>query len=204
MKYYKKITHWENKRRTDELNLFRKDVVDYFNSMGHTTWNEPYETAQSQDKRRKINLAISKIQKIVHAANVDPVLIYTPPPAIGGYVQRIDVLLNIFNTIHYQIPHNKIIDFIDIAIGRYSDDYNSSILRTFNPFFWIFQIIELVARIPFFLLGLIGFNQNKVEASLYGRIVKGIFTLITAIAAIVTIAQGFGLMDKLKLMLGIN
>ena len=204
MKSYKKITYLQNKKRVKELQLFRENVVSYFKSRKQSSWGESYETDASTEFRRNINLAISKIQGIIHSADIDPVLVYTPPPAIGGYIQRIDVILNIFNTIHYQIPPNKIIDFIDVAIGRYTDDYLKALIRTFNPVFWIFEIIEFIARIPFFIIGWIGFNQKKVEASLVGKIIKSVVTLITVIAAIVTIAQGLGFIDKFKLMLGIH
>ena len=197
MKYYTKIPFWENKRRRTLLNRFREATVFYFNnSEAHWMADDRIENDKAKQTRTEINRMIHEIHKIVILSNVNPSILYTPPPAIGGYVRNIDLIINIFNLQRFQINPQSLIDYIDRAIGVYENDYNPSILRTINPLYWISVIFDYVVSLPFILIGKLGFNQQKIEASFYGKLFKIIIQLILGTAAFLTILDKTGYLDQ--------
>jgi len=146
--------------------------------------------------RVEINRTMEEIHSIIMLSGINPVIIYTPPPAVGGYVQNVDVVYNIFNLHRFDIPPQALIDYIDRAIGVYASNSSRSFMRTVNPFYWIGRILESIVRIPFVLLGKAGFNQNKVETSLPGKILKGLLYLIIVFASFLTVLQLTGYLDS--------
>lgn len=104
---------------------------------------------------------------------------YTPPPAIGGCIQNIDLIDNLFNLQNYDIEVQTLIDIIDRALGIYERDLKNSIIRTLNLFFWLEKSLELISSLPFYLLGSVGFNRLRLETSDIGKLVKFIIKLIT-------------------------
>jgi hypothetical protein len=133
--------------------------------------------------------------RIIVSSGVNPILRYTPPAAIGGYIQDINVIANIFNLDNYTIPTESLFDFIDRSIGIYEKNHFPSMIRTINPFFWISEIVSFISNLPFRLIGYIGFDQQRVERSILGRIFKGILYFFTLLASILTVLQ---LLDLLK------
>ena len=135
MKFYNKIPIWENKERLKILTKFRELLNTYFNNVEFVMgMAEPIENETAQGVRVEINLVLSEVRKVLHSAGIRPVIRYTPPPMIGGYIRDIDITLNIFNLRYYKIPYNQLFDTVDIAIGKYSKDSKRTWIRTFNPF----------------------------------------------------------------------
>jgi len=97
MRPYTKILTWENERRLNRLIGFRDNVVTYFKNCTFNRFEyEPEENEVAQRARIDINKELGKVHNIMAAAGVYPVLVWTPPPAIGGLVQQIDIVLNMF------------------------------------------------------------------------------------------------------------
>ena len=96
----------------------------------------------------------------------------------------------------HRVPANEVYDCIERAIGVYEHDRTASIIRTVNPFFWINKIIMTIVSIPFRVLGNIGFNKGKAEASLSGRIFKGILYIATLAASGLYILDTLGILDR--------
>ena len=151
--------------------------------------------------RRKINQMLDKAEKLISLSGVSPNLIYTPPPVIGGYVQNVNIILNIFNLYHHQIGPKTVYDTIDRAIGIYEDNKTKSIIRTCNPLFWVNLLIKYFTSIPFRILGVFGVDQERIQISTIGKIVKGILYLITLLAAIITLIDYFDLSKLIKELL---
>lgn len=124
------------------------------------------------------------IEEYMFDANISPTIIYTPPPMLGGPIQRMNVLDNIFNLQNYDIEIQGVVDFIDQAIGVYRNDFIYSVLRIFNPLYWLKIILELVASVPFVLLGVIGVDEKKAEKSYVGRVTKIIIKFVAVIGSI--------------------
>lgn len=196
MTYYTKILPWENSRRLNRLAEFRALVIEYFNN-SRVEWmvDERIEQPKAEEARVKINRMMDKIDDIILYAGVIPSVRYTPPPVVGGYTQNIDLVQNIFNLHGFHISPNNLLDFIDRAIGIYENNAGPAFRRAINPFFYVGLVFDLVARIPFVLIGRAGFNRRKAEESLVGRVIKGIIFIITALASLLTVLQ---LLDYLE------
>ena len=195
MWYYRDIPFWTNRNRCKELIAFRNSLIGYFNSIKRGTWGDVIESHTSEDFRHKINLELAHIHEIINAAGITPNLTVTPPPAIGGYIHNVDVILNIFNHDSLQLPPQKIIDYLDITIGKYTHNHLKSLIRTFNPFWWLKIGITQISRIPFIVLGSMGLNREKIETSLIGRIIKGSISALTTIGVILTVMEKLGYLE---------
>lgn len=199
VKFYNKILIWENKRRLDKLIEFRKLIIEYFNN-SRAEWMvaERIEEEAARIARVKINRVINEIHSIILHSGINPTLRYTPPPAVGGYVEMIDVIQNIFHINRFQIGADPLLDFIDRAIGIYESNHKSAIFRTFNPFFYLGLVLDAISALPFIAIGKLGFNRQKAELSAIGRLVKGVLYLITVVAAFLTTLQLLGFLRPVK------
>lgn len=195
MRHYKKISIWENIKRTNELILFRSLVEQYFENAPYS-WQADgrIENDKAVRVRSQINLIINKIQLYIRAANVQTVVYYSPSPIVGGFSGPLDVPSNIFKE-NLGISYKEQLDIIDRAIGVYQNDKINSWLRTFNPFFWLYLILDFLIVLPFKLLGLVGFDQVKIENSFIGKIFKIIFSGITVTAALLTVLEKLGYLE---------
>jgi len=207
MKYYTQIPIWENMNRVESLLKFRQMVIEYFNNLEHGSWLSSSVTEKERAKqlRPKINSVLDNVYQIIIAAGIRPVLYYSPPPAISGIAGDIDLFYNMFHLHRFEISPNELLDFIDRAIGKYNNDRRNSLLRTFNPFFWLNLLFEYIAGLPLKLIGMIiksfGFDQSRLEKSIIGKTIKGIFYLITIFAAFLTVIEKLGMIENFKLFL---
>lgn len=192
MFYHKMIPVWENTRRINKLLEFRELVVKYFSDLNYDYRGDPELTEESQKNRQKINLMLQEVDLLVKASGKSPVITYTPPPAIGGYIQNINIIHNIFNLSFYQITPINVLDMIDVARGIYLKDRVNSIIRTFNPFFWISFPYKWLVSLPIKLLENAGFNVNKIQSSFFGKILKLISEILTIFLTYLTIIQILG------------
>ena len=151
--------------------------------------------------RVAINRSIDEVHEIVFYSGINPSITWTPPPAVGGYRQNIDLIQNIFYLDSFRIDPNNVLDFLDRAIGIYESNKTSSIFRTLNPLFYIGLIFDALVEIPFIFLGKLGLNREKAESSLIGKLIKGLLYLITVAAAFLTILQLLDLLDPVKLFI---
>ena len=196
MKIYTKILYWENRNRLRKLNSFRALVIDYFdNSRAEWMVQERIEQPPAQLARVQINRLVDGIHDILYCAGISPVIRYTPPPAVGGHIQKIDILHNIFNLTGYSISSSNLLDYLDRAIGIYEGDKGPAILRTINPFFYLGIVLDWIVRFPFNLIGRAGFNREKIEESIAGRVTKVVLYVSTVSASTLTVLQ---LLDHLE------
>ena len=177
MRYYTKILPWENSRRLHRLAEFRALVMQYFsNSYAYWRADERIEEPLAEEARVKINRIMDETHDIVLYSGVAPILRYTPPRAIGGYIVDIDLIQNIFHLHRYEINANNLLDFVDQAIGIYENNTRPAIFRAINPLFYLGIVFDFVARMPFILIGRAGFNRKKIEESLIGRLIRAVST----------------------------
>ena len=192
MERYKLITYFENRRRLNTLHKFLSTLNRYFANTQFSEWRisePPEENNTALEARTELNKSIPKANKIILASGQSPVITWTPPPAIGGRIIKVNMVTEIFRLHRFQINVSELLDVIERSIGVYEANRVSSILRTCNPFFWFMRIISAVASIPFFILGNVGFSRTKIEGSLVGRVFKFIFELAAGIVSIITILE---------------
>lgn len=199
MKFYKKIPIWENSRRLNKLYDFRELILKYFdNSRLEFMVRERIEEAEARAARVSINRSMDELHDMLICSGINPSITWTPPPAVGGYRQNIDLIQNIFNLHAFRVEPNNILDFLDRSIGIYESNRVPSILRALNPFFYIGLVFDALVEIPFIFIGKLGLNREKAESSLIGKLVKGALYLITVVAAFLTILQLLDLLDPVK------
>ncbi|MHB1516272.1 MAG: hypothetical protein ACYCVY_11325 [Acidiferrobacteraceae bacterium] len=193
MNYYTKLLPWENNRRLQKLAAFRALTTQYFDSSS-ANWmaDKRIEEQEAKEARVDINRAMREIHDIIRCTGINPSIQYTPPPMVGGYIQNIDLVDNIFNLHPFRIAHTSLIDVIDQAIGVYERNRRAAQLRAINPLFYIGHAFAWVARLPFVFIGGVGFNRQRAEESVVGRVVKGIVYLITALASLLTVLHLLG------------
>lgn len=198
MKHYKKMLIWENTLRLRKLISFANLVTQYFNNLEPIGFLEVKEDNKARRARSEINSVIDEAHRFIIEAGITPIIYYSPPPAFGGLAGTIDVVQNIFNLHRFQIPPQDLLDFIQRAVGIYDNDRFNAFLRTINPFFWIYLLLDFLVSIPFKLLGLTGFDQSKMENSLIGRMFKLVSTVLICAATFLTILEKLGYIETFK------
>lgn len=194
MKNYTRLSFWQNISKRRHLRKYQSQVERYFQLIDYSYDRNIIDNPESKEIRRYLNNQSELIQIILIDAGLSPNVIHTPAPAIGGLAQRINLVDNLFNLQNYDIESQALIDFIDQAYGVYERDFFKSIIRTINPLYWGGRVLEMIASSPFYLLGQIGFNQYRLETSLFGRIIKLIIKIVS------TISLFWGMLSKLKIL----
>ena len=121
---------------------------------------------------------------------------------IGGVVTKVDIFENLFNLESNSIPPQMVTDHLERSIGVYVADYNASVRRTLNPFWWIGQMLISFAHLPFALIGAAGFNSARVEGSVVGRLMKVIVAATPVVASVLVIVDLLDWLDVFKSMFG--
>lgn len=199
MRAYKHIGVIENNRRLDFLSRYRNDVVEYFNhcTSGYlgTSWTED-DTAR--EVRRRINLETDEAYDVIHAAGISTTMTYTPPPMIGGYIQNVELVHNIFNFAHFDLSPQALIDMAERAVGVYQRNHGAAVIRTLNPFFYIGLALDAIARSPFLLATRLGLPGGRLESSVLGVVVRLVVYLAGAIASALAILGFLGYLDEAR------
>lgn len=199
MSRYYKTTIFENRKRVKILRQFDEYVKEYFSNIKRLMYGtEISESDKAKEARSKINLMLAKAYAYIIYSGSKTSIYYIPPAATGGIARNIDLLHNIFNLHNFQLTNEQLMDIIERSIGIYENDKNKSIIRTINPFFWLDKVLTYIVRIPFKIIGKVGFNQEKIESSIIGRIVKTILYLIVVFSAFLTALDLLNLLDNFK------
>jgi len=203
MQYYNKIPIWENKRRLQLLIRYRQLMSTYFDNIEHLRMASGIiENKEAKDARVQVNRILDEVDIVINLAGVSTIIKYTPPPIVGGYIERIDVVLNVFGMHRYHIQPDDLLGFVDRAIGIYENDSPRAWIRTFNPIYWIGYLFDFIAGLPFALLGRIGFDKNRAESSIIGRAIKAILYLVEVFAALLAILHFLGYLEEFKALFG--
>jgi hypothetical protein len=149
---------------------------------------ELYENETAEKTRKIINHDLIETHKIINAAGMRGDYVIYPAPAIGGYVKEIDILTCIFKLPENHVDYNDLIDLLEMTVGVYEKDQLKARVRSINPVYWLFRLIEWIVDIPFRFLGKY-FDQSKIESSFIGKLVKILlwlaFTLVPALIVII-------------------
>ncbi len=175
-------------------------MIAYFDN-DRTEWNMDSRIIEitPSEARREINQSVQEVHSIILQSGINPTLKWIPPAAIGGYVQNVNLIHDIFNLDgFFEIKPDHVLDMIDRAIGIYESNANRARFRIFNPFFYIGLVLDFISDLPFITLGKLGFNRQKARTSAVGRLVKGVLFLIPVFAALLTTLHHLGYLDLVK------
>ncbi len=198
MRHYTKILIEENKRRLNKLREFRSLMIRYFNHSRVGFGGGRVEESAAKEARREINRLKEEIHSIILNSGIDPGFSWTPPSAVGGDETKIDLIEDIFNLDQFDIGPNNVLYLIDRAIGKYEANRRSAFVRTFNPFFYLGWVLNAITDLPFIIVGILGFNRQKMKASTVGRLVRGILYLIIIVAAVLTVLHLLDFVEPIK------
>lgn len=201
MVWYKKRTIVGNTLCLRSLYQFREQLVRYFNNVEYDSLTDLRENSEARDSRTQINRTVNIVHAIILRSGVSTNLRYTPPAMIGGYIQDIDLVANVFNLSRYMIEPNNLLDVVDRSIGQYENDRLGSLFRTINPFFWLGRSIDFLVAIPFRLFSKVGISTKNFEESSAGKISKLVLYVVTLAASLLTILQILGYSDSFRLFL---
>ena len=197
MNHYTRILIWENRRRLDRLREFRSLIIRYFNNSQIGFGGGRVEESAAKEARREINRLRDEIHSLILNSGIDPVFSWTPPAAVGGDETEIDLIEEIFDLDQFDIGANNVLGLIDSAIREYDSNRKSAFVRTLNPFFYLGRVLDAITDLPFIIIGILGFNREKIKASTIGRLVKGILYLIIIVAAVLTILHLLNLVEPI-------
>ena len=198
MRHYTKILIWENKRRLNNLREFRSLMIRYFNHSRVGFGGGRVEESAAKEARREINRLKDEIHSIILDSGIDPGFSWTPPSAVGGEETKINLIEDIFNLDQFDIGPNNVLYLIDRAIGIYDANRRSAFVRTFNPFFYLGRVLDAITDLPFIIIGIFGFNRQRMKASAVGRLVKGSLYLIIIVAVFLTILHLLDFLEPIK------
>ena len=198
MRHYTRILIWENKRRIKKLREFRPLMIRYFNNSHVGFGGGRVEEDAAKDARSKINPLIAEIHSIILNSGVNPVLSWTPPVTVGNQTIEIDLIDNIFDLDQFDIGPSNLLAFIDRAIRIYESNRKSALVRTCNPFFYIGRALDTISDLPFIVIGILGFNRQKIRTSTIGKLVKGVLYLIIVAAALIAVLYRLNLLEPIK------
>jgi len=171
------------------LRQFRVLAFDYFEGVQYPSWmsagTSPVMDDTAQTARQQINHLLGEVLISLERFRIPHVIRYQPAPTLGGYVQNVDIILNIFSLREFQIGPERVFDTVDRAIGAYERETGRLHRNLFNPLYWLCLVIVWLLRLPFRLLGVAGFDAHKVEGSLLGRILKLLWGIVLGCAAVV-------------------
>lgn len=189
MSNYKDLTFWQNKKTQKFLDIYREKLKTFFTNIEYDFNGDIIEpTHETTQIRSWLNVNLEEIEEAFGTARHSAKVTHYPAPAVGGPILPLDIFQNLFQLQHYDMTPQDVIDQIDQVKGRYQKDYLASVVRTFNPLFWLGKLFNAVASIPFRFLNSLGLPGSKVEHSSIGRFIKTIITfllwLITTFVAI--------------------
>jgi hypothetical protein len=183
------MLYWECKRRLELLHQFRGLAFNYFENIQHAHWAAggapPTMNDKAQKARHEMNHAMEDVVLSFDLLGIVHVVRWTPPRAVGGYMQNVDLIVNIFDLYGFRIPPQMVFDCTDRAVGAYERECRRLLRKSFNPLYWLGILIVWVLRLPFKLLGVAGFDANKVEESAFGKTLKLTWGLTLGFAAII-------------------
>lgn len=197
MRSFKKIAFWENKKRTKTLNYFLTLIRQYNKNITFSDYNyEPSENEKAKQYRSEINNILERCDEIILSTNRHSILTVFDAPIAGNRQYSVSVIYDFFNLWRFRVDEKTAYDIIERVIGILKGDYAKSLVRTFNPLFWIGLILEYLVNLPFNLLiknGLL--DSEKSKSSLLIKLIKFllkiIFTVGPAIIAYFTFFEKY-------------
>jgi hypothetical protein len=135
LRYYRKITIWENIRRVKLLLKFRELLVEYFGAVEYSYFCI-IETHEAVRIRKELNRMLKEVYEIIYLAGVKSIFRRLAKPAPAGKNMEMEDFYDIFDLYHSDIGPRKLITIVDQIIKVYKDNQILAFFRTCNPFFF--------------------------------------------------------------------
>ncbi len=132
-------------------------------------------TNEYSDLRDEIAKEIPGISRIAWSLGVNTERLSYPPPMVGGPVIPVDVFHSILEDYGY-VPTHEItrFDTLNKMLGILKETKQAALFQAFNPLNWLSNFL----KIPFWLIRQTGFNTEKIENALWGKLFRLLELLI--------------------------
>ena len=198
MLHYKRMTIFQNLERTRTLVKFKKLIETYFANLDQGAFGlETTENPIAKRDRSQLNLRLENVRRALDSVETYPAAPNVRRSTAYEPSGEIDLLENIFSLQQHKVDPKTLVDHIERAIGIYTTDRFGASVRTLNPFFWLSILIDYTARLPFFLLGSLGLDRDRLEGAALGKLLKGFFRVAVLLALLVGLIHYLGLLDPL-------
>ena len=194
---------WEHKKRVKTLDRFLGLVQTYTaNLQDSSMLPDPIENEAARRAREELNLILRSSKDYVHLVGVPVTIHYSPPQLTGGLAGEVDVIGNFFVFPRLQLPWTVATDPVQQALGVYKLLETRAWIDTFNPLYWLYRIFQEMLRIPFLVLGSVGYDIQKAQESFVGRVFVLVGHAVGFAATFLTLFEKLGLLEWLKRTLG--
>jgi hypothetical protein len=193
------MTIFQNLERTRTLVKFKKLTEMYFANLDEGAFGlEITESVIAKRTRSQLNLMLEKAKRALLAAETYPTAPNERRKAVYETSGEVDLLENIFSLKQQKVDPQTLVDLVERAIGMYRDDRLSASLRTLNPLYWLSILINYTARLPFFILGSLGLDRDRLEGAALGKFLKGFFRVAVFVALLAGLIHYLGFLDPLR------
>ena len=173
-----------------QLTSFKDRYIEYLHAL------DKEQSARAAQSRQELNALAIDVDKIMLDVGAG-VLMAAPPPMYGGRYREIHVATELFNPYAQKvlgITPSIIVNQLDQAIGEHQRIARRAFLNLFNPLWWLKEILSFIVSLPFYLLGISGFDQQRIEQSTAAKVLKLIMAVLVLIATITTILVNFNIL----------
>lgn len=122
-----------------------------------------------QTCRAELAKQIPTIQTIAENLGINSYRVAHAPAAIGGTMYEIEIFNSLLEQAGYtELEATVVFDTLNKMQGKLKENIKSEWHRILNPLTWI----SFVLKIPFLLIKQTGFNVDKIENELWGKLIK--------------------------------
>ncbi len=177
------MNYWNARAALKRVVAFRDAYFDYAQARSDCSWQAAWGAQQ-----RMATLA-GAVAYDLHRARQAP-LILVDAPARGRRTRLMSlaaVSLDSKTADRHHVRPGMLITMWQVAIGQYERIVRREYWKLFNPAWWLAQAVGLIVRLPFYILGAVGFDQSRAEGSIAGRGYKLVMSTLGFIAVPITI-----------------
>ena len=150
-------------------------IVEFRNL--YLRWANAHTSQDSQAAwqiRKELARLATAVQRDFDRAGMGYIVLIDPP-ALGGRQQDVEFTFLAQDpqvTTRHNISQQDMVLHFERAVGEYLRLRRRALWNLFNPFWWIREILAGIVSIPFYVIGLAGFDQKAIESSPGGRFFK--------------------------------
>lgn len=186
--------YWTARKRLGKL----EELLALYDQFCHA--RQGGEVDKAWNLRKEINLIVPQAEEALFSVGLGMISIGSP---IAGSKGPYPVLRYLFVEVFASfVAPAEVVDMLNQAIGVYRSILGQEFLHIFNPLWWLKELIQFLVRLPFYLLGISGFNQKALEMSAIGRAVKLALGALVVVTTLTTLLKNLGMLDGILARLG--